>query len=210
MRWFWIAILAGMGFSNPTKVAAITYNEAVNGDLPTFIGNSNIFGLDVGTNTFSGEITFAGRADFPLPPTDFDSFVFSIPTENRLESVLLSISLLSGSSGLLRTIGYELQASPFNNNIIADESITIPSTNLSLFTLGLPLESGLFGLQNSFLSGSLQQGEFQTVTYTFSLNVAATQTVPEPTSVVGLLAFSTYGVVSVFKKKQGFRQKTDA
>jgi hypothetical protein len=204
MRLFWMTILAGMVLSNPIKVAAITYNEAVNGDLPTFVQDSDVFNLDIGTNTFIGELTFS-NADFPLPQTDFDSFAFSIPTETRLESVLLSISLLTGGSGIFSTTGYDLTSTPFNNNI-ANESIPIPSTNLSLFSLVLPLESGLFGFQNSFLSGALQSGEFQTATYTFSLNVADdAESVPEPTSIVGILAFSIYGVASAFKKKQELR-----
>jgi hypothetical protein len=166
-----------VGFQNNTKVAAFTYNEAVNGDLPTIESPDvpefeypNVFGLDLGTNIFTGELTFS---DFFRP--DFDSFAFSIPTEARLESVLLSISTLPGGSGIFNTIGYGLQTSPFIYfSFLATEPITLPSTNISLFTSVLPLESGVFGIYNYFFAGGSNPGEslFQRATYTFSLTVA--------------------------------------
>ncbi len=167
-----------VGFQNNTKVAAITYNEAVNGELPFSIEYSNgsgsveylnVFGLDLGTNTFTGEVTFSEN----VIQTDFDSFAFSIPTGTRLESVLLSISLLPGGSGIFNSIDSGLTTPPsINTDFLAFENITIPSTNISIFTSVLPLESGVFGISNIGLAGLVNSGESQTATYTFSLTVA--------------------------------------
>ena len=181
---FAVGTALNLVFSNTTKVAAITYNEAINGDLPTFFrdsnGNlppffrdSNVFGLDLGTNTFTGEITFS-NSGLPLQQTDFDYFRFSVPNETHLESVLFNISLLSGGSGIFNIAEYELGTLTSINNyeFLDSELVTIPSTNISLFTSDLPLESGLFSLATSLIGGALEIGEFQTAAYTFSLTVA--------------------------------------
>jgi hypothetical protein len=160
-----------VGFQNNTKVAAFTYNEAVNGDLPEGdVDYSNVFGLDLGTNTFTGELTLPG--DFPITFPDFDSFGFSIPTGTRLESGLLSISLLPGGSGIFDQVAYGLRTPSSFPSFLAVDLITIPSTNISLFTSVLPSESGVFGIQNVFLRGDVNPGESQTATYTISLTVA--------------------------------------
>jgi hypothetical protein len=173
-----------VAFQNNTKVAAFTYNEAVNGDLPTTVEYSrasgsieyiNVFGLDLGTNTFTGEITFSDSDPFLTPIDSFDSFAFSIPTDTRLESVLLSISLLPGGSGIFNYTQYGIQTPPsiYPDFLAPLELITIPSTNVSLFTSVLPLESGVFGISNAAgVGGFLNPGESQTATYTFSLTVA--------------------------------------
>jgi len=178
-----------------TPSQSIIFNEALSGDLPQSDLDSPVFLLDLGTNIFTGEVTFS-NADNPL--TDFDSFNFIVPEATNLESILFDISLLSGGSGIFNQIGYRL-VSAAQTAPLSEESITIPSTNLSLFTSSLPLGSGQFALQAGFLAGALAPGEFQTAAYTFSLNVAETEEVPEPGTLAGLVCL---GLGSLFLKKK--------
>ena len=179
-----------------TPSQSIIFNEALSGDLPRLAIDSPVFALDVGTNTFTGELIYGAA----IPPTDFDSFIFSIPDGSSLESILFDISLLSGASGFFNRLGYELQDFSGGTPIsLEGEAITIPSTNLSLFTLSLPLSPGQFALQATFFEGSLIPGEFETAAYTFSLNVAATEEVPEPSTLVGLACLGLGGLL--LKKK---------
>jgi len=200
-HWFYASLVAGMLFSSPAKAAVINYNEASNGDLPTIIRDSPVFDLDIGTNTFTGEMSFS--FEFTDVPTDSDSFVFNIPANTRLESILLDISLLPVGSGIFSTTQYNLRNSPFSS--LASELIAIPSINLSLFTSNLPLGSGQFALENNGLSGELRPGEFRTAAYTFSFNVVATTPVPEPSSILGTVAFSVLILSLQLKHKQKTR-----
>ncbi|QFS51345.1 hypothetical protein [Nostoc sphaeroides] len=193
--WFYATLVAGMLLSNPARAAVISYNEASNGDFPQSPEGSPVFDLDIGTNTFTGEISFLS-----FGPSDLDSFAFNIPASTRLESILLNISLLSVGSGIFSTTGYDLQNSSFN--LIASESIPIPSANLNLFASNLPLGSGQFALQNSFVAGLLSPGEFRTAPYTFSLNVVAATPVPEPSFMLGTLTFSLLAGSLLLKRKQ--------
>ncbi|MCC5611519.1 hypothetical protein LC612_33465 [Nostoc sp. CHAB 5834] len=194
--WFYATLVAGMLVSNPARAAVISYNEASNGDLPQSPEGSPVFDLDIGTNTFTGEITFSNN----FVPSDLDSFAFNIPASTRFESILLNISLLSVGSGIFSTTGYDLQNSSFN--LIASESIPIPSANLNLFASNLPLGSGQFALQNSFIAGALLPGEFRTAAYTFSLNVVAATPVPEPSFILGTLTFSLLAGSLLLKRKK--------
>lgn len=148
----------------------ITYDEAVDGDLPQSSSDSPVFVLGVGTNTFIGETTFSNNESVD---TDFDSFAFSIPAGTSLESISLNISLLPVGSGIFSNTTYSLQDSLFNG--ISFESVTIPSTDLSLFNADLPLNPGQFAIQQTGLSGALGPGEFRTAAYTFSLEVEGSQ-----------------------------------
>jgi hypothetical protein len=194
MRWLWGLTVAGLMLSNTTRVDAFTFNEAISGDLPESIESSNTFILNPGENTFTGQITFAfSEEPMPVKKLDFDSFAFIIPNETSLESIFVDISLLPGGSGTFDVVRFAL------NGAISEE-ITIPSTNVSLFTSLLPLEPGLFALRTNSLFGGLTQGQFQTATYTFSLNVAAAESIPEP-SILGGLSILSLGFF--IKKKKG-------
>lgn len=203
MRWFWISILAGTVLSNPAKVTAITYNEAVSGDLSTNFQqpNPNIFNLDVGTNTFFGELSFSNNNTVQ---TDFDDINFRIPTETQLESILLDIALLPEGFGIFDKVEYQLF--PFNGPFpnTPDQLAIIPSSNVNLFTSILPLElkSNVFVLENTGLGGRLPPEGFRVAAYTLSLNVVSKQveTIPEPNFIKGLLALGIYGLTLVFKK----------
>ncbi|MCC5668175.1 hypothetical protein LC653_31020 [Nostoc sp. CHAB 5784] len=197
-HWFYAILVAGMLLSNPARAAVISYNEASNGDLSQSSQDSPVFDLDIGTNTFTGEITFSFSNDFVLP--DLDSFAFNIPASTRLESILLNISLLPVGSGIFSTTGYDLQNSSFN--LIASESIPIPSANLNLFASNLPLGSGQFALQNSLLGGFLELGESRTAGYTFSVNVVAATPVTEPSFMLSTLTSSVLVGSLLLKRKQ--------
>lgn len=203
-RWFYATLIAGMLFPNPAKAAVINYNEVSSGDLLGSPEDSrafdSVFDLDIGRNTFSGEITF-NNIDPDVFDSDFDSFAFDIPANTRLKSILLNISLLPGSSSIFDMTGYDLQNSSLNS-IAPEQRIPIPSTNLSLFASNLPLGSGEFRLRNNYLSGGIKFGEFRTAAYTFSLNVIAATPVPEPSLMLSTLTSIVLIVSFQLKRKQ--------
>lgn len=137
--------------------------------------------------------------------SDFDSIAFKLPSDTRLTSILIDISLLPGGFGS-EFIGtnYELSSSPdvdFFGNLISDVTVPIPSTNLSLFDPVLPLDSGSYYFRNSaFLSrddSSDESNEYsRTAAYTVSFKV-----VPEPSSILGILALGSLGTYSIFNRK---------
>jgi len=175
-----------------TPSQSIIYNEALSGDLGFDLP---VFALDLGANTFTGEVTFSAVDN---PVSDFDSFTFSVPDGTSLESILADISLLPGGSGIFNQVVYTLVIEPSFIPISSD-LITIPSTNLSLFTSSLPLGSGQFTFFNSGLGGGVGTGDFQTAAYTLSFNVAQTKEVPEPSTLAGLVCL---GLGSLLIKKK--------
>ncbi|NET56207.1 MAG: hypothetical protein F6K47_08520 [Symploca sp. SIO2E6] len=199
------SVLLGAAFASlsiavsPTSVAAFTYNEAVDGDLPGSAQDSPIFALDIGENTFMGEQTFSNTNN----PSDFDSFTFSIPDGAFLESIFIDIGLLPVGSGFFDFTTYSLQDDSFVNIDNIEESIAIPSSNRELFVSNLPLSSGQFSLQHNSISGALFPGQFRTASYTFSLNVneSASESIPEPNNIMGLFAFITLITCTALRKK---------
>lgn len=203
-RWFYATLIAGMLFSNPAKAAVINYNEASSGDLLGSPENSHafdsVFDLDIGRNTFTGQVTF-NNVDPDVFNSDFDTFAFNIPANTRLESILLNISLLPGSSSIFNMTGYDLQNSSLNS-IAPEQQISIPSTNVSLFASNLPLGSGKFRLRNNSFGGGIKFGEFRTAAYTLSLNVIAATPVPEPSLMFSTLTSIVFMVSFQLKRKQ--------
>ncbi|MEC4982636.1 MAG: hypothetical protein SAJ37_13205 [Oscillatoria sp. PMC 1068.18] len=196
------SLLLGVSFASlsvavsPTSVAAFSYNETVDGDLPSFARNSPIFALDIGENTFIGEQTFGYNF------SDFDSFTFKIPDGTFLESILIDIELLTVGAGILSRTTYSLLDESLVN-LDLEESIVIASSDRQLFLSSLPLSSGQYSLQHNSLSGAVASGEFRTASYTFSLNVGETapKSVPEPNNLLSLLAFGALITGNTFRKK---------
>jgi len=181
MRWLWLLVTLEVFFLNTTKVTAFDFNEMTDGDLPTFSQDSAPFTLNYGVNTFSGEVTFSFNEGIP---TDFDSFAFIVPTGNTLDSITVDISLIPGGSGIFNRTVYSIDQNFFQ------QEIPIPSMDLSLFTSLIPLENGLFALENLGLVGELTEGQFQTAAYTFSLNVVEPESIPEPSVFMGFIVSS--------------------
>ena len=179
--------LAMMGMAGTAHALVITYDESVDGDLPALASLSPVFTLDIGTNTFSGEISFSFNASVS---TDRDSFAFSVPNNTSVVGIFIDIALLELGAGIFNLTTYVLQDSSFAGFTAAN--IPIPSLNLSLFSSTLPLAPSLYGMQLNSLSGSLFFNEFRTAAYTFSIEVAPA---PEPSTLalfatgLALLAF---------------------
>lgn len=187
MRILQILTISQILLLSTLKANAFDFSEVTSGDLPGFNETSNPFILDVGRNTISGETTFRvdGVPPYDIRPSaDADSFAFVIPGGTSLESILLDISLVRGS-GNIYSIGYVLRGG-FLNQYDEQQEISIPSTDLTLFTSILPLSNGLFTLSTSFYRAYIPVPEFSTAAYSFSLNVAELESVPEPNVLPGL------------------------
>ncbi len=176
-----VGLLGGVSFlavAGSAQGGVITYDEAVDGDLlPSPSASSPVFALGIGTNTFSGEITFA----FTLPDvSDDDSFVFSVPDGAQLISVSLDIALLPQGAGIFSQATFALQDDTFQD--LSFESVFIPSNDVSMFVANLPLGSGQYAIDDPGKAGGVAFGQFRTAAYTFSLEVA--QAIPEPSSII--------------------------
>jgi hypothetical protein len=180
-----VGLLGGFSFlavAGSAQGGVITYDEAVDGDLlPSPSASSPVFALGIGTNTFSGEITFA----FTLPDVgDDDSFVFSVPGGAQLISISLDIALLPRGAGIFNQAIFALQDDTFQD--LSFESVFIPSNDVSMFVANLPLGSGQYAIDDPGKGGGVAFGQFRTAAYTFSLEIA--QAIPEPS---GIILFGT-------------------
>lgn len=215
MRWLCSIFLAGALIPTAAGAATINYNETVNGDLasqPSVSGVLDVFTFGIGENIFSGKVTFSSQVDGTNNNlSDFDSIAFTLPSETQLTSILINTSLLPGGFGReFSDTRYELRDSPGVNSsfgdLVSDVAVPIPSTNLSLLDSVLPLNSGNYYLRNSaFGSGAnsssgANEEYSRTAAYTISFNVEA-KPVPEPSSILGLLALGSLGAYSIFNRK---------
>jgi predicted porin len=172
MRLMVLVAVAVASMATADVASIISYDEAVSGDLDY----SQNLAFGVGLNTVSGTILWSNGA----VPSDFDGFNFSLDASSRLESVFIDIALQEDvGSGIWSFVGWEL-------NFISD-SVSIPSSNESLFESVLPLTEGTFAMFQSSASGSLASGDYRVADYTLSFNVAA---IPEPASaaMIGLVS----------------------
>jgi len=73
-----------------TEAAALQYSEAEDGELG--VPDQSIFDLDLGTNSFAGEVRFIAGLGIPVEDWQFDSddFYFRLPTNSTIERVALS------------------------------------------------------------------------------------------------------------------------
>lgn len=218
MRWLCSLILAGALIPTTAGAATISYNETVNGDLasqPSVSGELDIFTLGIGENTFSGEVTFSSQVDsMNNNLSDYDSIAFKLPSDTRLTSIKIDTSSLPGGFGReFSDTRYELSDSPGVNSsfgdLISDVSVPIPSTNLSLFEPVLPLDSGNYYFRNSAFGSRPDSSDgsneySRTAAYTVSFSV---EPVPEPSSILGLLAFGSLGTYSIFNRKRTHKLK---
>jgi len=172
MRNLWMLATLGLLVFNTTKASAVTYNEATSGDLTsgTSFGALPQFLLDPGINTFSGEVSSE-----PLR-SDFDGFAFIVPSGNILESITVNSSLLvAPNPGTVTFVRFLLLEA---NGSFGTSGFRVPSENFSLFSLALPLESGLHLLSSIRIIDMGPLGGFSRTAYTFSLNVIPSEPIP--------------------------------
>lgn len=170
----------------------ISYNETVNGDLPSDsfgLKSLPVFDLGISENTFSGEVALISQINATEDLNDFDSFAFNLSANTRLTSILINTLLLPGSEGFIG-IAYELIDSLRNKislqaDFISEPSegfVRIPTSNTSLFDVNLPLSSSKYFFRNSYLASKSEiTGNNYSITaaYNMSFNVEA-KPVPEP------------------------------
>jgi PEP-CTERM motif len=164
-----VAIALGIA-AMPSAAAPVTYNEAVDGDLPA--GNVGvllpIFALGTGVNTFSG--TFGSITD---TVTDFDDFAFSLAPGLMLVAAQV---VLVDAAGNVTDAGWDFLS---GSNVAGVGTLIeqlFASSPGSDSLAGVPFGPGLYQFHHVSL------GLFpapSTANYTFSLTV-----VPEPASLV--------------------------
>ncbi|MEM9263838.1 MAG: hypothetical protein AAGA22_09685 [Pseudomonadota bacterium] len=85
--WVFACITAAAVWFLPGAAAAVTYNEAVDGDLDE---NTSIIALDIGQNTIIGSVT--GTFTFTDTFVDLDGFRITLPTGARIVSGSLTVN----------------------------------------------------------------------------------------------------------------------
>jgi hypothetical protein len=189
---FGMFVLAGVFVFATVNASALafSYDEAIDGDLPSNSTSSPVYPLGIGANTFSGTHRFAYTS---LPGDDFfDSFAFSVPAGGTLVSITADTSLQPSGSGVFSSTDYWLQDAAFAT--IDSANIPIPSTGLSLFASSLPLPAGQYAMRDISHNGGLVFDEVRLADYTFTLTVV----VPEPSALVlGALGLAAVGLAAV-------------
>lgn len=194
-----MTVLVGLG--SPAR--GFDYDEAIDGDLPSFVSDSPIFSLDIGENTFTGDFTFGNLFDEEDFGEDFDSFAFTVPDTTLLGEVVLTTTSLAGGGEFVET-GFDLGENQ-EGDILTRADIPLPESEVSIFEEVLPLPAGEYFIDQTFFSGSIDINDFRTIGYTFSLTVdaeaIAVEPIPEPTAILGLVAAGSFGMT--IRKRQG-------
>lgn len=207
MRWLYSIMLAGLLIPTAAQAAVINYDEVVDGDLPNSafsIEPTAVFDLGIGKNTFSGEVTLTSeRDDLGNDLSEYDSFGFNIPANSQLTSISIDTALLTADDTLGGT-GYEILDS--QKNVISSQiesGVPIPTSDTSLLKSTLPLSSGTFFLNNSYLAFrrlNIPENYSSAAAYKLSFNVES-KPIPEPSSTLGLAVIGSLGAFSLLNRK---------
>lgn len=205
MRWSYLILVFGTLVPNVVEAAVINYSEEASEDLPgefLFLSELPVLNLGVGENKVSGELTLSIESITNPQASDFDSFIFTLPSDTELTSVIINTSLLPGSAEDFNGIGYEL-INPLSGdsplvNVISEQLeglVPIPSTNISLFDSTLPVNPGEYLFRNSYLTYQgepTEDNDSITAAYSISFNVES-KPIPEPSSTLGMLVMGGLG-----------------
>jgi hypothetical protein len=180
---------------SPAQGAVLSYNEAINGDLPTSVADASVLALGVGANTITGQMKFAVNSDF-------DSFRVQVADGERLDSIVVTIALGDTSASVIfDEVQYYLR-DEFFNILGTEQRVFIPSTDASLFSSQLPFAGPeILGFDHILVTGGGGSGDgwYAFANYTFTLNVSAVA-VPAPAT-LALFGLGLAGLGAVRRKK---------
>jgi hypothetical protein len=163
------------------RAVVVNYNEAVDGDLPTSGTPLPTFAFDIGANTVSGTLGFAGNIDF-------DSFAFTVPVGAQLLAAQVQISDNIGDLVGTQWQFHSGSANSFAGSLL--ENIVAPSPSTVVFSTP-PLGTNTYNLTNLFLQQNPPPDS--TANYTFTFTLRQVGAVPEPAT-LALLGFALAGL----------------
>ena len=179
-------LIAALVLASPLVGAAsgpVTYDEAVQGDLPTYRNPPSLspqFVLGVGVNTFTGSMATTAFGG------DFDTISFAVPSGAKLTSVFITYRTSPVSTGSFDDMHYGMEFSygtmpyfAYAGSQYAPSLVSYPSgegccgpgsaTLKPLFSSALPLGPGNYTLDFSSLSYPKAGGLFSyTITFVVS------------------------------------------
>lgn len=132
--------------------------------------------LEVGSNTVTGRFGYVGSGNM-----DFDSFAFLVAAGTALQSIQVDVMPASGNTHNLVHSNWAIRSGSniaFNGTSINNLTWDSPNPASSINTLS----AGIYNLSNNELNYS---GPYLAVAegdYTFTFNVSAVTSVPEPAS----------------------------
>ena len=194
--------------SQGSYAAPITYDEAVDGDLPNQSGSPSLppsvfFTFDIGVNSFTGTMIWGGAGVPGAQDTDIVPFI--IPSGLELISVTYSVFNLRGDSDLVLTNQYlyVYNSSYGNRSVIGSEVHTAPFSNLPYFVSLMPLSEGIYSANHvgATFSPPITFNTYAEWDWTFEFTVGDGNPVPEPATI--LLLGSGFIGIAIFRRKRG-------
>ena len=164
----------------------ITYDEAVDGDLPQIarVDPSQTLDLGEGINSIFTTSTFwgGGPGSQPPVPTDFDAFVLRVLDDYFLTSIFVHSELIPGGTGIFATSDWALYDFSATTPVELERvRVSTTEPGLSLFESNLALGPGRYMIAQRSHSGSMSQNQTQSAAFSFSLQVAS---VPEAATII--------------------------
>ena len=179
-----------LAFICHNAIAAVVYDEDIDGDIPS--GPGPTIGFSLGVNTIIGHASF----DVITTPfsSDFDYYDFTIPANSFVSNVVYSYSVVAneGNSTFRTVVHLKEKSLNFNSSHPTVISIVSGSGTQNISLTGLPLVE-LYQWKEEYQSSNLPQ-ERVFWDYSTSYTIAA---VPLPASMflflsglIGILLFS--------------------
>ena len=189
-------------FAQVARATPVAYDEAISGDLG-FSFPATVFTLDVGANTVKGATHFFTSNS----NTDFDQFAIVVPVGMQVTDITYTFQTqtLPGTNTIVAKSEYRLDngnaspVAPFLANLNID---LLGASPVHPFGSGLPLGPGTFAVSQFSLTSTGDGGGW-TADYTWTVDVAANDAVPEPAT---LCLFGTgVALAAVRRRRQSQR-----
>lgn len=183
-----VAVFGG-GLADRALAAPLVYDEAIDGDLT----GTQTLTFDVGTNTVSGSQTYHQTA------SDFDRFLFTLPTGSRLTAVTFAFeTTLVGPTNVLAVEYLLLISGSDPITILANTKVDLlGSSSAALFEAVLPWLAAdevlqFFTYSMGRVPAGMTGGTWE-YTISFVVEPATAVAVPEPAT-LALLAAGLVGL----------------